>query len=572
MSAAPPSSKFPRTPGSINGSRNDGADEIDCNLDSSTSNEIVRVESVNLVIENNPSDYSSASSCDQSDNKDDRAYGSDSHNSSRQSGASIASLPSIFTADGVEGGQEIADDAAAVAAAAAAAAAASTVSTDQERQILLLMLLAQVCALHDATPRTFTVHVLELFERGILDRDSIHFLFELGLVPSISPTRALLTNGPVSPGNEETQQLALATTTTKHLTAKQRSVEACAIRSSLEQHEFEQNRLRNKQGGKQSEAKAGGGDSEGGSNATQWDVEHFPLSLSRYQREFEQISIISAGAFGQVYHVIRKMDGCDYAMKKVTFDATGYSDNSIDQVVREVHCLAKVSDHPNIVRYYTSWLEPGWMTGGSSSSPVTAEDESSCSSTPAHSRQQQQQQHRLVTDLQQLMKLQHKDTQSSHITRDDMDFSSLRKGRGRSGRQRRRFSFGSSVASADQSWGSYSDWSIGGGGFTFEESSIGGETEPKVEADSSRPNKHSYGGEHNRQGKQSKHMSMTPYRYQINLFIQMQLCHPASLADYIRERNTQIPEADFHRRVGPALDIFRQIAAGLAHVVSTLQL
>lgn len=31
-----------------------------------------------------------------------------------------------------------------------------TVSVDKERQVLLLFLLAQVCALHDPTPRTFT--------------------------------------------------------------------------------------------------------------------------------------------------------------------------------------------------------------------------------------------------------------------------------------------------------------------------------------------------------------------------------------------------------------------------------
>eukprot|EP00592_Proboscia_alata_P002713 CAMPEP_0194371586 /NCGR_PEP_ID=MMETSP0174-20130528/20007_1 /TAXON_ID=216777 /ORGANISM="Proboscia alata, Strain PI-D3" /LENGTH=209 /DNA_ID=CAMNT_0039149743 /DNA_START=309 /DNA_END=934 /DNA_ORIENTATION=+ len=34
-----------------------------------------------------------------------------------------------------------------------------TTDVYRERQILLLMLLAQVCSLHDATPKTFTVHV-----------------------------------------------------------------------------------------------------------------------------------------------------------------------------------------------------------------------------------------------------------------------------------------------------------------------------------------------------------------------------------------------------------------------------
>ena len=32
----------------------------------------------------------------------------------------------------------------------------TTVSVDRERQMLLLFLLAQICALHDPTPRTFT--------------------------------------------------------------------------------------------------------------------------------------------------------------------------------------------------------------------------------------------------------------------------------------------------------------------------------------------------------------------------------------------------------------------------------
>ena len=81
--------------------------------------------------------------------------------------------------------------------AEAAAATTTTTSLDQERQILLLMLLAQVCALHDVTPKTFTVHVLELYERGILDPSSIHFLYDLGLVtphPIMNTTNSSTTN------------------------------------------------------------------------------------------------------------------------------------------------------------------------------------------------------------------------------------------------------------------------------------------------------------------------------------------------------------------------------------------
>ena len=37
---------------------------------------------------------------------------------------------------------------------------ATSIELANERQTLLLMLLGQVCSLHDATPRTFVVHVI----------------------------------------------------------------------------------------------------------------------------------------------------------------------------------------------------------------------------------------------------------------------------------------------------------------------------------------------------------------------------------------------------------------------------
>ena len=58
-------------------------------------------------------------------------------------------------------------------------------SKEQQRKQLILVLLAQVCALHDSTPKTFIVHVLSLYENGILDDDSIRLLIDKGLVPSV---------------------------------------------------------------------------------------------------------------------------------------------------------------------------------------------------------------------------------------------------------------------------------------------------------------------------------------------------------------------------------------------------
>jgi serine/threonine protein kinase len=390
----------------------------------------------------------------------------------------------------------------------------TAVSADQERQILLLMLLAQVCALHDPTPKTFTVHVLELFERGILDRDSIHFLFELGLVPSMSPSLGLLTNGPVSDesGEETCTTNQLAIVTKPALTAEQqRMQEASSIRSRLTQEEKQEPNSRRPSSG-----------------SKPWEVEHFPLFLSRYQREFTQSVLLNAGSFGQVFQATRKMDGCDYAIKKVSFDVTGFTTEKIQQVIREVECLAAVNDHPNVVRYYSSWLEPSWMTG----SGQTVE-----SNVP---------QHKLLTDIQQLMQPSDDDEKmnsengSSYFTR---ELSST------VGHRRRGFSFGSSVDSVDQSWEDYHDTNISDLGRAYDDSYLDGRRRASLQ-------------------QQQKPQASPTYRYQISLYIQMQLCHSATLADWIRERNRQIPEGDHVHRIGPALEIFQQIVSGLAHVHS----
>jgi serine/threonine protein kinase len=401
---------------------------------------------------------------------------------------------------------------------------ADPVSSDQERQILLLMLLAQVCALHDPTPRTFTVHVLELFERGILDRDSIHFLFELGLVPSLSPVRALLTNGSAEAGAanaKPTTQLTIATHPIP--LEQQRAQEASAIRTQLEQQEQQQERTKT--------ASASTSPTNSGTHPTSkpWDVEHFPLSLSRYQREFTQVRLLNSGSFGQVFHATRKMDGCDYAMKKIAFDASGYSNETIQQVVREVKCLATANEHPNIVRYYTSWLEPSWMTG---------------------SGQENTPQHKLLTDLQQLMHHPQEDTDGEEGSSFNEASASFFSNQPSSsfGLGRRRFSFDDSADSMDEGWEDYRDFSLENERRAYDDSYSEPKRPPPPKA-------------------AQKPKPQSPiYRYQISLYIQMQLCHPATLADWIRERNRRVPEKDRAGRIGPALEIFHQIANGLTHV------
>ena len=48
----------------------------------------------------------------------------------------------------------------------------------------------------------------------------------------------------------------------------------------------------------------------------------------------------------------------------------------------------------------------------------------------------------------------------------------------------------------------------------------------------------------------------------------MELCHPATLQDWIQNRNRHIPESDHSKRIGDALDVFEQIMKGLAHIHS----
>lgn len=56
------------------------------------------------------------------------------------------------------------------------------------------------------------------------------------------------------------------------------------------------------------------------------------------------------------------------------------------------------------------------------------------------------------------------------------------------------------------------------------------------------------------------------YSYQICLFIQMQLCHPKTLADWIRERNHKRSHESITSRIEAAAQVFSQLASGLAHV------
>lgn len=79
------------------------------------------------------------------------------------------------------------------------------------------------------------------------------------------------------------------------------------------------------------------------------------MTWSRYNREFDELNFIAGGGFGRVYRARHKLDGIEYAVKKVTIKTQTI--NSILSHLAEVKTFASLN-HTNIVPYKAAWLEP----------------------------------------------------------------------------------------------------------------------------------------------------------------------------------------------------------------------
>ncbi|XP_029053340.2 eukaryotic translation initiation factor 2-alpha kinase 1-like [Osmia bicornis bicornis] len=75
---------------------------------------------------------------------------------------------------------------------------------------------------------------------------------------------------------------------------------------------------------------------------------------SRYHREFQEIGFIAAGGFGNVFKALHRLDGIEYAIKKIIVRSGRVK--SIMQHLEEVKTLAKLN-HTNIVSYKGAWIE-----------------------------------------------------------------------------------------------------------------------------------------------------------------------------------------------------------------------
>ncbi|KAG8069687.1 hypothetical protein GUJ93_ZPchr0006g44746 [Zizania palustris] len=77
--------------------------------------------------------------------------------------------------------------------------------------------------------------------------------------------------------------------------------------------------------------------------------------LSRYRTDFHEIEQIGRGNFSNVFKVLKRIDGCLYAVKRSIRQL--HNDRERRQAVKEVQALAALGSHGNIVGYFTSWFE-----------------------------------------------------------------------------------------------------------------------------------------------------------------------------------------------------------------------
>ncbi|XP_028624174.1 LOW QUALITY PROTEIN: wee1-like protein kinase 2 [Grammomys surdaster] len=102
---------------------------------------------------------------------------------------------------------------------------------------------------------------------------------------------------------------------------------------------------------------------EGASKSKQWLPAKKSLlqetnMTSRYEKEFFEVEKIGVGEFGTVYKCIKRLDGCIYAIKR---SAKSFSGLSNDLDLHEVYAHAVLGHHPHVVRYYSSWVEDGYV-------------------------------------------------------------------------------------------------------------------------------------------------------------------------------------------------------------------
>ncbi|GFQ06394.1 probable serine/threonine-protein kinase gcn2 [Phtheirospermum japonicum] len=90
--------------------------------------------------------------------------------------------------------------------------------------------------------------------------------------------------------------------------------------------------------------------------ASDFGVESSSIPSSRYLNDFEELQPLGHGGFGHVVLCKNKLDGRQYAVKKIRLKDKSLPVN--DRILREVATLARLQ-HQHVVRYYQAWYETG---------------------------------------------------------------------------------------------------------------------------------------------------------------------------------------------------------------------
>ena len=83
------------------------------------------------------------------------------------------------------------------------------------------------------------------------------------------------------------------------------------------------------------------------------DLESGSNFVSRFISDYETRSCLGRGAYGVVFQAKNKVDGIEYAVKRITLPS---AEADKTKVLREVTQHARLN-HNNIVRYFTTWIE-----------------------------------------------------------------------------------------------------------------------------------------------------------------------------------------------------------------------